>query len=204
MEWTTWYAGCFCLDDFENRLERSNNHVPRWETNGTFFSLIRLHSALEKSKRTVGSPARTTKARASERPSAGQSSGMSERGEEDINIGLCGCKPGWRPFVLYAVQEITAIYRNPYHQGTLLLPLWRWQEGKAYGEAGSGAKGSTQWKCGLQSGLWGDSASAAAHLHHQSDLKRCWSKDGAVSGRPVSFLEKDLNVSRFSDKIICV
>ena len=67
-------------------------------------------------------------------------------------------KAGWRPFVLYAIQEIMAVYRNPYHQGTLLLSLWRWQEGKAYGEAGSGAKGSTQWKCGLQSGLWGDSA----------------------------------------------
>lgn len=29
----------FVLDDFENRLERSNNHVPRWETNGVFFAL---------------------------------------------------------------------------------------------------------------------------------------------------------------------
>lgn len=38
-------------------------------------------------------------------------------------IGLCGCKPGWRPVVLYAIQEIMAVYRNPYHQGTLLLPL---------------------------------------------------------------------------------
>ena len=27
----------FVLDDFENRLESSNNHVPRWETNGVFF-----------------------------------------------------------------------------------------------------------------------------------------------------------------------
>lgn len=27
----------FVLDDFENRLERSNNHVPHWETNGVFF-----------------------------------------------------------------------------------------------------------------------------------------------------------------------
>ena len=27
----------FVLDDFENRLESSNNHVPRWETNGEFF-----------------------------------------------------------------------------------------------------------------------------------------------------------------------
>ena len=41
----------------------------------------------------------------------------------DIDIGFCGCKPGWRPVVLYAVQEIMAVYRNPYHQGTLLLPL---------------------------------------------------------------------------------
>lgn len=64
-----------------------------------------------------------TKAAHSECPSAGQSSGMSERGEEDIDIGFCGCKPGWRPVVLYAVQEIMAVYRNPYHQGTLLLPL---------------------------------------------------------------------------------
>lgn len=63
------------------------------------------------------------KGSASECPSAGQSSGMSERGEEGIDIGLCGCKPGWRPFVLYAVQEIMAVYRNPYHQGTLLLSL---------------------------------------------------------------------------------
>lgn len=37
--------------------------MPRWETNGVFFVLIRLHGALEKSKRTVGSPARTTKVR---------------------------------------------------------------------------------------------------------------------------------------------
>ena len=37
--------------------------MPRWETNGVFFALIRLYSALEKSKRTVGSPARTTKVR---------------------------------------------------------------------------------------------------------------------------------------------
>lgn len=27
----------FVLDDFENRLESSNNHVPHWETNGGFF-----------------------------------------------------------------------------------------------------------------------------------------------------------------------
>lgn len=63
------------------------------------------------------------KGSASECPSAGQSSGMSERGEEDIDIGLCGCKPRWRPVVLYAIQEIMAVYRNPYHQGTLLLSL---------------------------------------------------------------------------------
>ena len=37
--------------------------MPRWETNGVFFAPIRLHSRLKKSKRTVGSPARTTKAR---------------------------------------------------------------------------------------------------------------------------------------------
>ena len=37
----------------------------------------------------------------------------SERGEEDIDIGLCGCKPGWSPVVLYAIQEIMAVYRNP-------------------------------------------------------------------------------------------
>ena len=37
--------------------------MPRWETNGVFFVLIRLHRALKKSKRTAGSPARTTKVR---------------------------------------------------------------------------------------------------------------------------------------------
>ena len=37
--------------------------MPRWETNGVFFTLIRLHRVFEKSKRTVGSPARTTKVR---------------------------------------------------------------------------------------------------------------------------------------------
>ena len=31
--------------------------MPRWETNGVFFTLIRLHRALKKPKRTVGSPA---------------------------------------------------------------------------------------------------------------------------------------------------
>lgn len=36
----------FVLDDFENRLERSNNHVPRWETNGVFFAQIRLYRTL--------------------------------------------------------------------------------------------------------------------------------------------------------------
>ena len=29
----------FVLDDFGNRLESSNNHVTRWETNGVFFCL---------------------------------------------------------------------------------------------------------------------------------------------------------------------
>ena len=37
--------------------------MPRWKNNGAFFTPIRLHRALKKSKRTVGSPTRTTKAR---------------------------------------------------------------------------------------------------------------------------------------------
>lgn len=37
--------------------------MPRWETNGVFFASIWLYRTLKKSKRTVGSPARTTKVR---------------------------------------------------------------------------------------------------------------------------------------------
>lgn len=29
--------GVFVLYDFENRLEHSSNHVPRWETDGVFL-----------------------------------------------------------------------------------------------------------------------------------------------------------------------
>ena len=50
---------------------------------------------------------------------------MSERGEEDIDIGLCGCKPGWRPVVLYAIQEIMAGYRTPKERC-----YYRYEDGK--------------------------------------------------------------------------
>ena len=53
----------FVLDDFGNRLESSNNHVTRWETNGVFFCLNPAVSNTEKSKRAAGSSARTTKVR---------------------------------------------------------------------------------------------------------------------------------------------
>ena len=40
---------------------------------------------------------------------------------------ICSAEPRWRPFILYTVQEIMAVYRNPYHQGTLLRRCSIWQ-----------------------------------------------------------------------------
>lgn len=37
--------------------------IPRWETNGVFFCPNQAAQSTEKSKRTAGSPARTTKVR---------------------------------------------------------------------------------------------------------------------------------------------